>query len=342
MRYTITCGANAAAPPSAPIESPPRPSLPQRPARPLSLLDLPAEIRNRIYRSCFSSSTLLIAKEKPTYDYSGCLAPYSADDQAAGSEWKRDCHLRDDAGQCREQHGTAASLLGVSKQILTEALPFFYQEVDVWFENVDTFANYVHLGSFASAPVLQSRPPGFSLNLPNAFSTIQSLRIGDFVKNRFGGAPPSHRTQCRRLLENVKYNMPQLKSLYLQVNYPSTRWNGDYRPDSWYLDALSQLQVLQRFHFGTLNVRDYLKAGSQRRGSNDLKSRQLAVAYRYVLSELVTGAAAVSQADLATWRAIPGTHEIWLERRKMVKSLMWDYLTNVNQIGAATQLQTLQ
>ena len=200
---------------------------------------------------------------------------------------------------------------------------------------MDTFETYFHLKSFASVRVLQSRPLGFDFHIPNAFSTIQSMHVGDFVKHRYGDDSKPHKTHSRRLLECIKYSMPQLKCLYLRVNWPEAPWVSEYVPGCfWYLPLLSQLQVLHHFDFGAMNAQKYLE--------NDSTHRQLAVAYRYVLRELVTRDQAVSQDHLAAWLAIGDSSEISNARFKVIKSRMAGYLLKHDQVQAATELQSLR
>ena len=296
------------------------PSIPSQPS-PRSLLDLPAEIRNRIYHKCYSSTRLYIAEHTPEYEYSGCLDLKMLYDRSMKTWCQRTCEL--DASLCRAQHGMATQLLCANRQVYQEAVPVLYQEVKIVFENVHVLEDHVLRNSLVPVSTLQARPRDSSLHVQNSFAIIQSLDIGSFANLRYGPQSATHQREACRLLEAIKYNMPQLKALDLGVGYPSMMWNlGELSICLWYLHALSQIRNLEVFSFGTPDHDDYLD--DETVPEEEMKRRQLAVAYSDVLSTAVFQS--LEPKDLHVWCATTDSSQSRLERWSMLKSLMRDFL----------------
>ena len=217
----------------------------------------------------------------------------------------------------------ATQLLCATRQVYQEALPILYQEVKVGFENVRVLEDHVLRNSLVPVSILQARPRDSSLHVQNPFAIIQSLDIGSSANLRYGAQSATHQREVCRLLEAIKYNMPQLKALDLGVGYPSMMWNpGLLSERLWYLHALSQIQNLEVFSFGTPDHEDYL--GDDTLPEEEMKRQQLAVAYSDVLSTAMFQP--LKPKDLQVWCATTDSGKSRCQRWELLKYLMGDFL----------------
>lgn len=341
MRYTISYNSEATASPST--TSKPLPPILQPPPKPSSLLHLPAEVRCRIFHFCYSGTSLLITRRDGYDDYSklgyvdrGCAIELIRLRNSTGSLCQYKCGHGLSADQCKQRHRVARQLLSTSRTIYQEALPIFYKEVHLCFEHTQIFEAHLRRKSLAPASALLFRNSYFNLPAPNPFSIVESLSVGNFARLHSHGPHGLIQKEGCMLLEAIKYNMPQLRCLELDVQCPSMMWTGSsLRSRLWYLPMLSQLHRLRVFTFGELSVSDEI-ADVQRDVMIGPNRRLAAAAFLFVLQQLVTRDNGVSPEDLATWCKVGDSEYSQFQRWKVIKSLMKSFLEFRQELGVAS------
>lgn len=202
-----------------------------------------------------------------------------------------------------ERHDTAIALLCINKQIYLEAWPCLLHELLVFCVTADRATHDFLRSSFDPPHQLQSERRLLASPTAHPFTTIKSLRIGDFANLKHGRHSITHKMQQIRMLSTIKYSMPQLQHLALEVQYPSGMWvQSTLKNRLWYLESLSQLHVLKTFRFGCFNTKEYIAV--YKKDSPMDTQRKLAVSCRSVLSGLVTASPKISHDNLQNWQAL--------------------------------------
>lgn len=271
---------------------------------PKSLLDLPAEIRLRIYRWCFAHIMLAIglSKHGTYYRYRTCFVWFCITNGLTRYLTPSSRQIDVNAESKEHLHTLATNLLRTNNQIYLEARPCMLHELSVYFSSTTYFDDHFLRCSLSPPDQSRIRNNVPTMLIQQPFAAIRFLQVGGFADLHWGLLSHEQHEQ-NRLLLTIKYSMPQLQSLKLYVKNASAMWSHKIMKHRvCYLHSLSQLHVMKAFSFGRSDLKNGLDEVDV---DSPLEFRLiLAVLFRAVLSGLVTASSRTTSDSLQKWQEI--------------------------------------